>query len=154
MAMRIASEPGVRSHMEGVEIKLVSSWSAEDMLKLYRVAGWWSGEEDHGAVERIQAGSLILAFAVAPSGEAVGMGRVISDGASDAYIQDIVVLPEFRRRGIGQRIVAALRDHCLSMGIEWIALVAEPGTEPFYLDLGFKPMEGYVPMRHGGGGSA
>jgi len=38
-----------------------------------------------------------FAFAIAvhrESGATVGMGRAISDGVSDAYIQDLIVLPD------------------------------------------------------------
>jgi ribosomal protein S18 acetylase RimI-like enzyme len=66
------------------------------------------------------------------------MGRVISDGASDGYIQDVVVLPEFRGRGIGREIIRRLTDRCVAAGLTWIGLVAEPGTQKFYETLGFQ----------------
>jgi N-acetylglutamate synthase-like GNAT family acetyltransferase len=74
------------------------------------------------------------------------MGRVIADGVSDGYIQDLVVLPEYRKSGIGTNIVAALVTRCLQSGITWIGLIAEPDTEKFYLPLGFHPMEKHVPL--------
>ena len=80
------------------------------------------------------------------NGRAVGMGRVISDGVSDGYIQDLVVLPEYRKTGIGARIVSILVKKCIESGISWIGLIAEPGTENFYLPFGFHPMEGYIPL--------
>ncbi len=92
-------------------------------------------------------GSYVFAVAAENrTGRAVGMGRVISDGVSDGYIQDLVVLPEFRKSGVGAQIVAALINRCLAAGITWIALIAEPGTERFYHPLGFHPMEGSVPL--------
>ena len=87
--------------------------------------------------------------------ELVGMGRVLSDGFSDAYIQDVVVLRNFRGKGIGGRLVAHLRDRCIDLGILWVGLIAEPGTTSFYERLGFNAMPGNVPMvlrpvRHAG----
>ena len=32
--------------------------------------------------------------AIDPDGRWIGMGRIISDGVSDAYLQDIIVLPK------------------------------------------------------------
>jgi ribosomal protein S18 acetylase RimI-like enzyme len=78
------------------------------------------------------------------------MGRVISDGVSDGYIQDLVVLPRYRKSGIGKRIVATLVDRCLQSGITWIGLIAEPETEKFYQPLGFRTMEGHVPLIYDG----
>src|SRR5690606_28247620 len=88
------------------------------------------------------------------SGRTVGMGRAISDGVSDAYIQDLVVLPDFRGRGVGKAIIKRLVEVCISRGITWIALVAEPGTQEFYKEAGFSPMEGHMPMLHRDGKDA
>jgi ribosomal protein S18 acetylase RimI-like enzyme len=79
-------------------------------------------------------------------GRIVGMARVISDGVSDAYIQDVVVLKEYRRLGIGRELIRRLTEFCLMHQIEWIGLVSEPGTRKFYEDLGFRELEGYRPM--------
>ena len=75
------------------------------------------------------------------------MGRVLSDGISDAYIQDVVVLPGYRGLGIGKGIIRSLTGICLAAGIGWIALIAEPGTEAFYRPLRFSRMEEYIPMK-------
>ena len=37
-------------------------------------------------------------------GKPVGMGRVIGDGAVISYIQDLVVIPEAQKKGIGRLI--------------------------------------------------
>ena len=45
-------------------------------------------------------GSFLFAVAIDIStGRAVGMGRVISDGIADAYIQDLVVLRRLEETG-------------------------------------------------------
>ena len=83
------------------------------------------------------------------SGKAVGMGRVISDGVSDAYLQDVAVLPSYRNRGIGQKIVEKLVEICQNAGIEWIGLVGQPGTVSLYHRCGFQEMEGHIAMKYG-----
>ena len=70
------------------------------------------------------------------------MGRVVSDGVSDAYIQDVVVLDDWRGKGIGKAIVKKLLDFCLEHKLLWIGLVAEPGTKGLYTPLGFKTLPG------------
>ncbi len=118
----------------------------EGVLALYRSAGWWQEGEDPSAIPGILRGSLVVASAWIDE-RLVGMGRAIGDGVSDAYIQDVVVLPEHRGLGIGRALVREIRDACLARGLRWIALVAQPGTGPFYEALGFREMEGHVPMR-------
>ncbi len=130
-----------------IVVQLVRSWDNDEIADLYRAGGWWKDEYDPSALGALIRGSFSFAVAVdKKTGKAIGMGRVISDGVSDGYIQDLVVLPVYRKSGIGKEMVSALVDRCVKAGVTWIALIAEPGSEHFYLPLGFKPMEGHVPL--------
>ncbi|MCU0631045.1 MAG: GNAT family N-acetyltransferase [Methanoregulaceae archaeon] len=130
-----------------IEVLLVKKWDTEDIRSLYREAGWWKEEWDPVHLDLLVVGSLAFAVAVDhETGCAVAMGRAISDGCSDAYIQDLVVKSGYRESGIGRKILSALVTSCQALGITWIALIAEPGTEQFYVPSGFERMEGYVPM--------
>ena len=132
---------------EEIVVRLVRSWKNNEIAELYRAGGWWKEEYDPAALGSLIEGSFSFAVAVdTKTGRAIGMGRVLSDGVSDGYIQDLVVLPDYRDRGIGREIVSALVRRCTQSGITWIALIAEPDTETFYLPLGFVPMEGHVPL--------
>lgn len=116
------------------------------ITKLYRMAGWWTMEnDDPGLVARIVAGSHL--FMVASDGtEIVAMGRAISDNAADAYIQDVAVKKEYRRCGIGAKIVEKLVESLCADGICWIGLIAEKGSRDFYGGLGFETMTESTPM--------
>jgi GNAT superfamily N-acetyltransferase len=132
---------------DDIAIQLVHAWDELEIANLYRAGGWWKEEYDQRELPRLIRGSLLFAVAVdLKTGHAVGMGRVISDGVSDGYIQDLVVLPEYRKTGIGAQIVSTLVKKCVERGISWIGLIAEPDTEKFYLPFGFHPMEGHVPL--------
>lgn len=130
-----------------VEIRLIDAWNVEEIAELYRAGGWWrEGYEASGLAPLIK-GSFAFAVAIdRRTGSLAGMGRVISDGVSDGYIQDLVVLPEYRRSGIGRKIVSTLVGACQARGVLWIGLIAEPGSERFHESLGFKEMPGHVPM--------
>ena len=132
---------------DDIAIQIVLSWDVVEIANLYRAGGWWKEEYDQRELPRLIRGSFLFAVAVErKTGHAVGMGRVISDGVSDGYIQDLVVLPENRKTGIGTQIVSTLVKKCVERGISWIGLIAEPDTEKFYLPFGFHPMEGHVPL--------
>jgi GNAT superfamily N-acetyltransferase len=136
---------------EEFTVMVVKEWDINALVRLYRAGGWWKEEWDPSGIPRLVRSSFVFAIALhRESGETVGMGRAISDGVSDAYIQDLVVLPEFRGSGAGRMLLEKLVEVCLSRGITWIALVAEPGTADFYARSGFVPMEGHVPMRFQG----
>jgi len=130
-----------------IVVQLVRSWDKAEIADLYRAGGWWKEDYDPAALCSLIEGSFSFAVAVdTKSGRAIGMGRVISDGVSDGYIQDLVVLADYQKEGIGRQMVSALVGRCRQSGITWIALIAEPGTEKFYLPLGFLPMQGHVPL--------
>ena len=130
-----------------IRIDLVSSWQEEQIVELYRAAGWWKEEMDSSRINDLIRGSFLFAVAIDIStGRAVGMGRVISDGIADAYIQDLVVQGDKRSWGVGTMILTTLLAECKLRKISWIGLIAEPGKEEFYRSQGFAPMPGYVPM--------
>ncbi len=134
--------------MGTIKYAQIKEWPIEDIIELYRDASWWQeSPAARDAITAMIAGSLIFIVAV-DEGKAIGMGRVISDGVSDAYIQDVTVLQAYRRQGIGAAIIDILRRESLKRGIAWLGLIAEPGTTQFYEGLGFRTLDGFVPMRY------
>ena len=130
-----------------IRVDLVRSWREEQIVDLYRSAGWWKEEMDASRINDLIRGSFLFAVAIDIStGRAVGMGRVISDGIADAYIQDLFVQGDKRSWGVGRMILTKLLEECRLCKITWIGLIAEPGKEEFYKSLGFAAMPGHVPM--------
>ena len=112
--------------------------------ELYAGAEWISSVDEAGFLKKALENSTAVAAAYDCNNRLVGMGRAISDGVSDAYIQDVVVAPDFRKQGIGGKIVKQLVAELQSRGIDWIGLVGVPGTEKFYASLGFEAQEGHT----------
>src|SRR5512136_1059137 len=70
------------------EIRLVNAWPEDEIVLLYKDAGWWKDTYDKAGISQLIAGSFAFAVAVdQKTGKSIGMGRVLSDGVSDAYIQ-------------------------------------------------------------------
>jgi len=139
----------VHMNTNAIEIKIVDSWPEEDIVALYKAGGWWKETYDTTCIPAMMRGSFAFAVAIEKqTNRAVGMGRLLSDGVSDAYIQDLVVLSPHRNKGIGRRLVSTLLEHGKQHGLVWIGLIAEPGQEPFYTPLHFKRMKQYVPMKY------
>jgi len=133
--------------MSKIEYLIVKDENKEEIIELYKDAGWWTKENeiDDSFVMEIVKNTFL--FAVAKSeGKIIGMGRAISDGISDAYIQDVVVLKSFRKRGIGKGIIELLIRELKIRKVGWIALISEPGSENFYKELGFSEMKNYTPF--------
>ena len=72
---------------------------------------------------------------------AVGIGRLIGDGAVIWYVQDMIVLPQYQGRGIGSTILNKLIDFATVNNIPdsnfRIALMSAKGKEEFYQKFGF-----------------
>jgi len=132
-----------------IDIKLIDSWPEKEIINLYKSAGWWKDYYDSSKIKYMIKGSFAFAIAIdRNSNKAVGMGRVLSDGISDAYIQDLVVLQDYRGNGIGSKILEALLKYCISKKIIWIGLIAEPGQNGFYSKFKFKTLKRYIPMKY------
>ena len=123
----------------------------EDQLRqivaLYRAEGWWSPYDEgrRQMIRRLISGSHCFVVAE-EEGRIVGMGRAISDGVSDAYIQDMAVLGARRKQGIGRMILDTILARLRADGLRWIGLIAEPGSCSLYQHAGFREMTAWAPM--------
>ena len=107
----------------------------DELSQLYRIAPL--GEKPPDALRTVFGNSMFGCFVYA--GEVlVGAGRALADGVDCAYIADVAVHPDHQGRGLGKAIIRRLVT--LAEGHKKIILYANPGTEPFYLELGFLPM--------------
>lgn len=131
-----------------IEVRLVDSVLPEAIKALYQDAGWWREEydENQGFILDIPKKSALFAAAFDKK-KMIGMGRALSDLCSDAYIQDVAVLSEYRGQGIGSMIIQTLIQGLKDRGVDWIGLIGEPGTGSFYRRLGFREMPGHIPFK-------
>lgn len=118
----------------------------QEILALYKAEGWWTASlDDRALIGRIVSGSHCF-LVVESDDRIIGMGRAISDGTSDGYIQDVAVSDGWRGRGIGTAIVRRLLDRLEADGVNWIGLIAERCSHGFYRRLGFEIMKNSTPM--------
>lgn len=132
-----------------IEIRLIKTADEKDLVQLLKEAGWWteSDDLDRSFLTGLVTNSALFAGAFYKE-KMVGMGRVLSDLVSDAYIQDVTVLKEYRGKCIGKKIVQLLVDELKNNKVDWIGLVAEPGTSSFYDSLGFEQLKDHIPFKY------
>jgi spermidine synthase len=133
-----------------ITYRIVKRADLNQLVTLYRTAGWWSDKNDNIEFLAELVRNTYLFVAAYDGEDLIGMGRSVSDGVSDAYIQDVTVLPRYRKRGIGGKIIQTLIENLQAKGINWIGLIGEPGTRHFYEELGFSEMKDYLPMLYKG----
>lgn len=70
----------------------------------------------------------------------IGCGRVVGDRGIYFYIQDVIVLPEYQRKGLGRGIMEAVISYIDSQGKtnSFVGLMAAEGAAGFYEKYGFE----------------
>lgn len=121
------------------KVKLVDNiLQAEDFVRLRVEAGFVEIPVEH-ARKALQNG--LLNVSAIYNGELVGMGRLVGDGAMYWYLQEIIIVSDFQRKGIGTMIVNHLIDYAKENSITGkfttIGGVSAKGKEPFYKKMGF-----------------
>lgn len=127
-------------------VRLLNEFSGDMLQRIagfYVSAKWITPEDDTSFLLPALQGSFLVAGAF-DGDKIIGCARVISDGCSDAYIQDVVVDPEYRRQGVGESLISLLLEQLHERNIDWIGLVGEPGTEKFYQSINWRKKDGFV----------
>ncbi|RQO56039.1 GNAT family N-acetyltransferase [Paucibacter sp. KBW04] len=96
----------------------------------------WSRGIPFERVARAIAGSLC--FGAYLGDQQVGFARVISDGATFAYLADVFVLPAQRGRGISKALMAAVMAHPELQGLRRFMLATSTAPQ-LYAQYGFTP---------------
>ena len=121
-----------------MDIIYTNAISAEDCNRLRNSAGWPQMHPD-----QIETGLKNSAFIIAArdNDTTVGMARLVSDGGYVVFIVDVLVLPEYQRRGIGKAMMGKLMEHIHSQLHDGyciqVDLMAAKGKERFYEAFGF-----------------
>lgn len=112
--------------------------SAEAFKTLRDSAGW--GDIRLGQARQVLANSL-HGVTVYDGKTAIGMARVIGDGVINAYIQDVVIAPDYRGQGVGKAVMQALIADMRNSIPEdcTIGLMAAAGQDGFYSSFSFIP---------------
>lgn len=115
--------------------------SAAGVRRLYDGAGWWPGRALEGIQRAIDATIAVGAW----DGERlIGFTRALSDGVHRAYVEDVVIAPEYRGQGVGEKLVARLVDELGDVHIT--SLFCEPERVNFYSRNGFRASATQVMM--------
>ena len=113
-----------------------------DVLHLYQAVGWTNYTHQPQMLE--QALSHSLAIYLALDGDAVvGLVRLIGDGFSSVFVQDLIVLPSYQRQGISSALMKeALGDYKDVYQVQLVTDQTEKNLG-FYRSLGFETLSTY-----------
>ena len=117
--------------------------SFEEILPLYEAVGWSNYTSNPTMLQNALEHSLFLISARDEDGKLVGFLRAVGDGYSILYIQDIIVLPEYQRQGIGTQLLRQTLEHFKEVYQIILTTDSELKTIAFYEANGFTALSKY-----------
>jgi GNAT superfamily N-acetyltransferase len=135
--------------MEEIVILPYLHYDETEILHLYKSVGWSNYYEKPEMLRNAYANSLCTLGAF--DGEKlVGIIRVVGDGYSIIYIQDLLILPEYQHRKVGTKLLSAIVDKYKDVYQKVLITDKTEKTVTFYKSLGFFELTeiGYVAFQH------
>ncbi|XCP85159.1 GNAT family N-acetyltransferase [Roseburia hominis] len=120
-----------------MELREYTVFNKEEILPLYISAGWTNYANNPDRLEKAYQNSL-LKIGAFDDGHLIGIIRVVGDGESIIFIQDILVLPEYQRNGVGTRLLRAVMERYPSVYQMELMTDNTEKTVAFYKSLGFR----------------
>ena len=114
----------------------------DDVLHLYQAVGWTNYTNQPQMLAKALSHSL--ATYLAHDGEKiVSLVRLVGDGFSSVFVQDLIVLPSYQRQGIGSSMMKqALADYKDAYQVQ-LATEESEKTLGFYRSLGFETLSSF-----------
>ncbi len=106
----------------------------DHVMALYRAVGWSTYTDHPEMLKAALAGSTRVVTAHR-SDRLVGLARVLSDGASICYLQDVLVHPQEQRNGTGRRLVLTALEPYVGVRQTVLLTDEEPGQRAFHEGL-------------------
>jgi ribosomal protein S18 acetylase RimI-like enzyme len=136
---------------DDINITIISELSDEhknQLLNLYQHE-WWSTGRTMADLETVLSGfSFIIAF-VDTNNKLIAFCRVLTDQFKYAYIYDVIVDKEYRKTGLGKKLIESVLNHEKLNKISNFELVCRKELIPFYKQFGFSDDYGLsVAMRY------
>lgn len=126
--------------MENLVFKEDIILNVKDILYLYNDVGWSSYTKDIDSLIKSIKNSLKV-ISVWDNDLLVGLIRVVGDGHSIIYIQDVLILQKYQNRGIGKRLIEIILDKYKNVRQKVLLTDKQEKNILFYKKVGFSMAE-------------
>ena len=111
----------------------------QEILPLYASVGW-TAYTDHPEQLRKGFENSMLTLAAYEDEQLLGIIRTIGNGHTIVFVQDILVFPEYQRKGVGSALLQAILDRYSHVRQIELTTDNTPKTIAFYKSMGFREM--------------
>lgn len=123
-----------------MEVKEYSLYHRDEILDLYESVGW-TNYTTRPEMLKVAYENSLLTLAAYEDKALVGIVRTVGDGASIVFIQDLLVRPEFQRKGIGTALMKAVLERYPDVYQMELMTDDTEKTAAFYQSMGFQRAE-------------
>lgn len=118
-----------------VLLKEYSGYNEEEILGLYESLGWTNYTDNPAMLKNAYLNSLKI-YGAYVDDKLIGIIRVVGDGFSVIFIQDLLVHPEFQRKGVGTLLLKKVLCEYGSVYQKHLITEDTEKTTLFYKSLG------------------
>ena len=118
-------------------IREYAGYQETEILRLYESVGWTNYVNNPDMLKNAYAHSLKTLGAY-ENEKLLGIIRVVGDGYSIVVIQDILVFPEYQRRGIGTALISKVLELYQNVYQKSLLTDDTEKTIRFYKSAGFE----------------
>jgi len=122
-----------------MEIKEYKDYKEAEIRKLYTEVGWTAYTENMSVLEQGYKNSLLV-LAAYERDELLGIIRVVGDGFTIVFVQDILVFPSAQRKGVGTALLKAVLERYPDVRQIELTTDNTPKMVAFYKSLGFSEL--------------
>jgi len=105
---------------------------------------WWSKGRTLDDTRRCVAGSQVCFAIIDGTDRLVAFARVLTDFVFKALVFDVIVAPECRGEGLGDRVMTSVLQHDRLRQVRHVELYCLPEMLDYYRRLGFSEQVGAV----------
>lgn len=120
--------------MNEISVRIVD-WPSTEALRDIRRHVFIEEQQIPEALEWDEDDTISIHFLMSAGAEPVGTARLLLDG----HIGRVAIMPQWRGRGLGERLMQAVMEHARVMGMQTLRLSAQTYALDFYRRLGFVP---------------
>ena len=128
--------------MKDIQYKNTKKFSEKELRDLFLSVNWSSGNYPNKLVIAMNNSSSV--FSAWDSDKLIGLVNVLDDGIMTAYVHYLLIMPEYQRIGIGEKLVRMVTENYKDY--LRIVLIAYDKEIEFYKHCGFKVGEEKTPM--------
>lgn len=122
-----------------MEIRKFAHYNENEIMELYSSVGWTAYTDHPDSLRRGFENSLVI-LGVYTENDLVGILRAVGDGETIVFIQDILVHPDYQRRGLGTSLLKEALSRYSHVRQIQLATDNTEKTKAFYRSCGFREL--------------